>query len=140
MACVRPSLQVIHCVCWVRGSSCILLLLNAAEAFIGIGFCLYHENNELAVLVYSERLRSCHTGDGPIIKSLQDVLLPFRGGEVLPMQFRSHARKILVGSYVAEASRKLLLERDGEGGPLVEMVISVYPLARASIDRALKMM
>jgi hypothetical protein len=35
------------------------------------------------------------------------------------MQFRSHARKILAESYVAEASRKLLLERDGEGGPVV---------------------
>jgi len=35
------------------------------------------------------------------------------------MQFRSHARKILATSYVVEASRKLLLERDGEGGPVV---------------------
>ena len=151
-------------------SSLMLPKLSSALASAAI----YCENNELAVLAYSEGLRSCHTGDGPTINCLQGWIgkrlthMALTGPEqwlhVLAagrsfltvaekfyyenpwlsgsMELGCQVSNILAGSYVAEArARKLSWERGGgSGGPLVEMVVSIYPLAKTSIGRALREM
>jgi hypothetical protein len=150
-------------------SSLVLPKLSSALASAAI----YCGNNELAVLSYSEGLRSCHSGDHPTINSLRVSIgqrltymaleYPEQWLHVLAtgrsflaaaekfysgafwlsrsIELGSQASKILAESYVTEArNRKLLWDKGRESTPLVEAVELIYPLAKASIDRALTMM